>query len=75
MKCYACGKNTTLSQWRTVNLEPVKKTTIKSSGTSVGLSRTHPINYYTVPGSSRFSNIYACPHCGTLRVRTPTDKN
>lgn len=59
MKCYACGKNTTLSQWRTVNLEPVKKTTIKSRGTSVGLSRTHPINYYTV---TRFIKVlkYLC---------------
>ena len=73
MKCYACGKIYPLSQWRVINLEQMMKSTIRPK--TNGVVKQRPTTYYTVPGSDRFANIYACPHCGTVRVKTPTDKN
>jgi len=64
MKCQACEKNFPISRWRTINLEPTPKRP---------LSKT-PVNYYTTPGVQQYGNIYACPYCGTLKVKTPLDR-
>lgn len=71
MKCYACGGNFPLSRWRTINIKDGKNQITKRSKT---LS-SKPINYYTPAGVSQYGNIYACPYCGTLKVKTPIDRN
>ena len=70
MKCRACEKNFSLNAWRVINLNPQVKTTLKPSA----LKPKNPITYYTVPGKKQYEQIYACPYCGTLRIRTPIDK-
>lgn len=65
MKCQACEKNFPISRWRTINLEPTSKRPLAST----------PVNYYTRPGVSQYGNIFACPYCGTLKIKTPIDRS
>ena len=73
MKCAACNNDYPLSKWRTLNFN------ISGNNVNSQITRTNrtlaknPINYYTPRGRSQYSNVYACPNCGTLRVKTPTD--
>lgn len=72
MRCSACKRNYSLSAWRVVNLNPVVKTTIRNSSTA--LRTKNPITYYSTPGKQQYSQMYACPYCGTVRIKTPIDR-
>ncbi len=66
MKCHACNFIGVLSKWRVINLNQNETSTNQ---------KEKVVKYYPQPGQNRFSNIYACPKCGTLRIQTPTDKS
>lgn len=74
MKCNACGKSTPITSWRSLNLGAMTKTSVNSASNRNGKA----ITYYSFGDSNRRQNqyniIYACPRCGTLRVKTPIDK-
>ena len=73
MKCSACDRSFPISSWRAVNLGAMTKTTLNTNTNRNGKA----VSYYAL-GSVRKENqyniIYACPHCGTLRIKTPIDK-
>lgn len=70
MKCYACGKISPLTSWRAVNISADTKGTIEKN------RNPSKISYYALSGSkSQYNILYACPKCGTLRIKTPTDRN
>ena len=64
MKCYVCNNNIPINKWRVINLSTDKK-----SNTTV--SR---IIYHNRPGVNQYTVLYACPRCGTIKIKTPLDK-
>lgn len=70
MKCYACNFSSSIRRWRTINLSGNTRTTVLPRK---GIN-SKPIQYYTPSSGNQYSNIYACPRCGTLKVKTPTDR-
>lgn len=72
MKCSACGQSFPLSRWRAVNLDAMTKTTVNTNSNRNGKA----VSYYSLGGhkTNQYNIIYACPHCGTLRIKTPIDK-
>lgn len=72
MKCSACGNSYPLTSWRSINLGAMTKTTVNSTQNRNGKA----VSYYALGNGKKnqYNIIYACPHCGTLRIRTPIDK-
>lgn len=66
MRCFACGYEGTLNSWRVLNLSTDNK--------RQSLLKNQPANYNGLPGKSMYNNIYACPYCGTLKVKLPTER-
>ena len=68
MKCAACGTINPLNKWRVVNITP-------STGRVSDRAKPGAVSYYPSPGRQMYTNLYACPRCGTVRIRTPLDRN
>lgn len=72
MKCEACKGNFLTSKWRAINLDAMTKTTVNSQSNRSGKA----ISYYSLGGhrNNQYNIVYACPRCGTLRIKTPIDR-
>jgi len=62
MECPVCKFSAPINRWITLK-DKVEKNTVAPR-----------INYYTLPGSNQYSNIYACPKCGVTRIRKVGDR-
>lgn len=63
MKCYVCNINIPINKWRVININNDKRNNSLSK-----------IIYHTRPGVNQYTILYACPKCGTVRIKTPLDK-
>lgn len=62
MKCPVCGFDKPHNNWIVLKDEP-KKNTVSPR-----------INYYAVPSSSQYNQLYACPKCGVVKIRKVGDR-
>lgn len=63
MKCAACGFEKPIINWIQVKSGSPDKNTV-----------TPKISIYRQAGSSQYDQLYACPKCGTVRIRRVGDR-